>query len=442
MQRKPNNWINTIKVLKYYAPPEVTWKDLISDKSLSKLYKQDPTGWTRGAADIAANDPQAYTRLFGHLGPLPVPKTLIRKKPKIPILKKPKIPVLKKLILPPLPKKPLPKIPVSRKKPLPKIPIRKKQQFILPPQLPLVLPPLPMNPIPHPPPPPPIKFGPKQLHKPSLPPFNPSSKQLKNIEQRVQKKNDYRAIAVFDFDNTILATNLSFFVSKPKKYIETFWNVEHVGKSVYKLYSEQQLLAVSKKFRKPGGYVLKPGDKYVGLIVDVFWGGQIRLRYMYDFFQKLRYLSVDLYISSNARCDLIINFLQMFNMLQFFADENGEFDYNRINAKSGDCLPGEKDVFIEYLHHEYPDQKIYYIDDDPKYKPLVRIDKSHFQYFGKNIGLERGGSGLTHAMISSIYKTIIKQTPNFIIGSGQTYLARKNQQAKMVRQQLALHSQL
>ena len=243
--------------------------------------------------------------------------------------------------------------------------------------------------------------------------------------ESVSMMND-QIIIVFDFDNTIVASNFGLFIAKPENYIKYFWNSAHVGQINIGKYTTKQLLNVSKRFRQSlstGDYSPSKIDR--DILIDVFWGGESRLKYMYAFFKKLAQLFVDIHISSNTNCQIIVNFLELFHFDEFFRTTTKldpitkkityHIDYDKINAKRGPCVQADKSKYIYDLYKDRP-SILYYIDDDPttndKIIELGKKDISEdyfgtlhpetYRYFGKNIGLKFQGKGLNQKMINII----------------------------------------
>lgn len=215
-------------------------------------------------------------------------------------------------------------------------------------------------------------------------------------------------------------------------------------------------------------------DELLELIKDFIFGDKISL--LIIFLELLKKNGFDLYVISNAtECDHIAILLRIAGLYEYFekiggriyfTESRNEKDPNTaIKRLTAESVRFNKDTkcasfpsdngnmdFMRYLYHSLKYNVIYYIDDTKPnfngndivrqgpiyYKGELNKEPLDYKYYGNNIGLKEGGSGLNNEIILKIEKELGFSGGKYI--ANNKYINYKKKYEKYKRKYLRLTS--
>lgn len=220
--------------------------------------------------------------------------------------------------------------------------------------------------------------------------FNSDTSRIELIRSIFRGYDDY--IMVFDFDATLTARHLYWFLQGEPQFNRLYNNVHYDSSIAHKLRDNQNLTVDENNY-----------------IVDTIWGGRARLEMIRQMLTLLHKNNITLMISSNGNVSQIKQTLKMVDMLHFF---------HTISGSGGHIYPTNRGLYVgkvQFLEGFVlkPNTKVAYIDDDSrehdqlrKYLPRLGYQGSSNLQFDQYTQLTDGIVTAEYLFIKSLVKDV------------------------------------
>jgi phosphoglycolate phosphatase-like HAD superfamily hydrolase len=269
------------------------------------------------------------------------------------------------------------------------------------------------------------QFESKQIYY-SLP--NPN---IQNVTKSLKKtsskslqplKQTKKVAIVTDFDNTITARNLFWFLHYESQPFDIFtgtlkdnkvdlnelkenvsFKLENMNRAEFKKGKYYNLYEKMKKMEN-----LTTNEKQD--LIELIFGGEKRFQELKNFLAEIRVYKIPVYISSHGFCSEINYVLDQLKLGNYFE--------KNMNCRENSQEPVPKDFKIDFIDSLIPEYDyIIYIDDADLYKDRIKNEKIYyfgdFIYSYKNGKLESEGDfGLkeeNNGLIDKMFQKIIQK---------------------------------